>query len=509
MVIPVSVKNIVRFCRRRRWALLFINLVAGLFAAPFLYWTIILMPVVLRAAQGMPTVLMWLNALGVLVGLLLLMLAALGAGGCVSTLRKMRRSEDGFLPGEIARSIRRCARTSLMTGAVFGGSLGVASVGLVNLYTLLPAGLLRSAGTAVLLLQLVVSLPLCLLVHAQEDSLQRHPLRAFAAAGHVFARSPLHMLGLLAATALPPLLFFVWQQPLLTLLGFAVIALVAIVPVLSVWQGAARRRQAEGGRYGLLAMLGVFVVLSALVLLVPLLRRDMLFLPAMQQSMQDTLIFLSRQAAENDTLRSLLHTSSVWPLLFAALLGSACCIMAAYACACYRFRLRGWLFAAAVLLQILPMVFSFSSLEQLLRNLGLPIAGTLLGVIWMLGYLITALLLYNEFERMLPALRAKRDDFPGVRLFFYYALRRARLLSFALIALVTLGCWNDALAPFWYMRKMGSFSLLDYVWSQLSGWPEFAACMCAFLAVLALLLLLFKLRRTFPPKPRLPKPSAN
>ena len=414
----MNLHQTLQFIKRRRWALTFLILVAGLFAAPCLYWEGILMRVVLQAARDEP-VLLWLGAVDALGGLLFLLLACLGAGGCLSALRKMLRGEDGFLPREAFAGIGRCAKASLLSGLILGLSLGFLRVGLISLHMFLPAGALRAAASAFLMIQLIAA----------------------------------------------------------------------------IWRVVAPRRP-------LSIIMPLFFTLDCLIALLPPLRHGP---PA---GLGDTLAFVSRLYADSGTLlRDLLAASSVWPILFSALLGSGCCVMAAYACACYKFRGRRWLFAAAVLLQILPIVASYSSLEQLLRNLELPIAGTLLGLAWALVYLIAALLLYRRFARLLPSLQKNRDSYPGVRLFFYFALPRAPWQTLALIVLATVGCWADALAPFWYIRRLGAFSLPGYVWEHLAGPGELALYVVAFLAMLGLFLLILPLIAR--PKSRSPMPSAD
>ena len=508
----MNLRTTLQFCKRRRWALFLLNLVAGLFAAPFLYWSSILMRVILRAAQEEP-VLPWLNAIDALGGLLFLMLAVFGAGGCLSALRKMLRGMDSFLPRAVFTGMGRCAKTSLLAGAILGFSLGICRAGLLNLHMITPPGFLRAAASAFLFLQPVLALPLCLLALTREDALQRRPSRALAEAGRIFAQRPLHMLGLSFLTALPLLVFFLWKPPQLTLLGFIFVALCGLTPVMLAWQtlqsrplgGDFRRTEGINHRGCLPLIMFIFFLLDCLALSLPLLRQ----LPDPQAALGSALDFVSRLYADSGTLlRDLLAASSVWPILLAALLGSACCVIAAYACACYKFRGRGLLFAAAVLLQILPILASYSSLEQLLRNLELPITGALLGLVWALVYLLVALLLVRRFARMLPGLQKNREKFPGVRLFFYYALPRAPLLTFALVALATLGSWDDALAPFWYMRSLGAFSLPGYVWERLGGPGELAFYACAFFAMLGLSLLIMRLR-TNRPNSRLPRPSAD
>ena len=402
-------RTILQFIGRRRWALFFLLLVAGLFAAPYLYWSAILMPVVLQAAREEP-VLLWANLLSALGSVPLLMLAALGAGGCLSALRKMRRSEDGYLPGEVFGGMRTHAKASLPAGAVLGLSLGAMRAGLLHLHTLLPGGAVRTLISSFLVLQFILAIWTVIT--------PPHPLRGSSPKGEPLKKR----------VVMPAL--------------FALDALLLLLPPLLLGMGA---------------------------------------------TLRETLAFVSRLYAGNGTLlRGLLAASGVWPILLAALLGSACCIMAAFACACYKFRLRGLVFTAAVLLQILPMLASYSSLEQLLRHLELPVTGVLLGLVWAGVYLLAALLLLRRFAQLLPSLQKNREKYPGVRLFFYYALPRAPLLSFTLAALATLGCWNDALAPFWYMRRLGAFSLWGYLWERLAGWGELATYACVFLVMLGL-----------------------
>jgi len=486
---------------KRRWALLFLNLVAGLFAAPFLYWTCIFLRVVLRAAHGAP-ILLGLNFLNALGGWLLLALAALGMGGCLSALRKILAGGGSFVPRDILRGISACARTSLLAGGLLGLSLGILRMGALSLHSLLPGGALRCAGTALLLLQFAAALPLCLLAMTREDAIQRRPLAAFAQASALLARYPLRWYALATLTVLPPLLFFQWQAPLLTLLGFLFVELLALTPMMLAWQTGGRghtgvRGQEAGGRgRGLAVGIASFFALDCLALLLPLLRGEPL--GRVQATLRETISFLSRQIlleADNGTVRELLAASAVWPLLLAALLGSACCVLVAYACACYRLRLRALIYSVTVLLQLLPMLASYASLEQLLRNLNFRFSSVALGLCWALLYILIAALLYRRFARLLPRLEANRERYPGARLFFYYAVPRARLPILALIALGTLGCWNDALAPFWDMRRLGAFSAGGYVWDSLSGWAERLSYLGAFLLCFLSFLLLLRIGR--------------
>lgn len=474
MLLLQRVKESLRFLKRRRWALFFLNLVAGLFAAPYLYWNSIMMRVVLAAANG-TSILIGLNTLNAVTGALLFALAGLGLGGCFSALRRILDGSDGFLPKEILRGIGSCARTSLTAGGVVGVSIAVLRIGVVNLHALVPGGLLRCTLTAFLLLQLVALLPLCLLAVTQEDKLQRQPLQAFLRAGRLFAAQPLRSFLLLAVTILPAMSFFFWRQPVMTLLGFLVVEFCAITPMMLAWQRSALHKTELPARPSpvMLWGLALLICVSAAALLVPLLRYNAG--AALQTTLQDTLDFLARQIlldADNGTFRDLLEASAVWPLLLTTLLGSACCILVIFVCACYKFRARALVLLLAVLLQLLPMLARYASIEQLLINMNLKLSSFVICLIWALLYIAVVMLLYRKFSCMRPRLAAARARYPGVRLFFYYAFPQVRLYILALTALVTLGCWDNALAPFWYMRRLGAFSVSSYVWESLSGWAE-------------------------------------
>jgi len=454
---------------RRRWALLFLNVAAGLALAPFLYWDAIFMRVVLALAHE-EAILLGLNTLNALGGLVLLPLAAVVLGGCMSAVRAILASKDVFMPTQLRRSISATAKTSLVAGGIVGLSLGAMRVGLLSLAMQMPSGWLRWSLAAVLLLQFLVALPFCLLAFCQNDTLQRRPSQALAQAGRDFVARPLRWFGLLAVTALPAAVLFMLPWPLFRLAGFLGVLVFLLSPMMVAWQKSCP--ESKNTRVSFvpagLAMLG-FGVLTTLALLLPFWLQGGQAGYVVQSTLGETLAFIARQAtleADNGAFRNLLSASSVWPLLVAALVGSACCILVAYACASYRFRLRKLMFAAVVLLQLLPMLSRYSALEQLLRQINLQFPPVFLGLAWVLLYIVTAWLLYRHFARMRPALQRAQVKYPGVRAFFYFALPRARLYVVALTALATLGAWGDALAPFWLMRDLGAFSLAGYVWQS-------------------------------------------
>ena len=451
---------------RRRWALLFLNVMAGLALAPFIYWDGILMRVVFTAAHDGAT-LLGLTVLSGLGGFILLLFAALGLGGCMHALRRVMTDNYAFLPTEFAHGVRHTAKTSLVAGMMVALSLMVMRTGLVNLYTQPPLPtLLQPVLTIILVLQLLILLPWGLLMLCQDDNLQRHPARTMAAAASTLANQPL-CFALLLGIAVLPILFFSVQQPWLKFLGFFCVLLFALAPVMLLWQRSVRMDANPPGRRNRrpYITLAVLAALSTIAIIAPALGQSRYIA---RTTLGETLAFLLRQVtleADNATVRSLLAASSVWPWLAAALLGTACLILVTYACACYRFRGRGLLFIAAVALQLWPMLSRYSALEQLLRNMSLPLPPSVAIILWAGLYLLVALLLLRKFTRMLPQLRKTRCrvKYPGARLFFYYALPRARLAVIALTLLTTLGSWPDVLAPFWHMQELGVFSLVNFI----------------------------------------------
>ncbi len=493
-----NLRSLAAFYWERRWSMALLSLAAGLFAAPYLYWNSILMRIVMNAAHA-TDLLLGLNLLNALGGALLLALAALGIGGCLSAMRAELDGAGVSLPRAIFGGLRRCARCSLAAGALLGFSLGMLRMGLVALHALLPTGTARTSLSALLILQFLLVLPLCLLSVCQADALQAKPARAFKTAW----RRLLPNLGqywlFTVATLLPLLLLFVWQKPVMTLLGFLAVVLVAFAPLMLLWLrhrdgfGATTRLHSGALRVGT-ALLGAgLLVCAGLALALPLLRQGRSPSLAVQAPLLETVRFVLRltvQDADNGTIRDLLSDSSVWLMLTVGLLGSACCVLVTYFCACYRFRRRKLLFSFTVLLQMLPLLANFSAIDQLLHNLGLPDHPVLLGILWSLLYICAAVLLYRRFSSMKGKIEVRRAAGEGEwRPFFYYALPRARLHVIAIAALVSFGCWNDALAPFWYMQRLGAFSVGGYVWQQTTP-EERVAYLGAFAAAILLFLLL-------------------
>ena len=408
-------------------------------------------------------------------------------------MRRMLAGEDKALVRDVWRGISRCAGTSLLAGAVTGISMAAAQAGLAGLHAIsgTPA-VLRGFFSALLMLQLFWAVPLGLGMLSQPDTLQRRPMRCLFAAGRQIAACPLRYAGLCAVTLLPLALLFAWRTPLPTFLGFLLVELLLLAPAIMLWQnrGSGIRNQGSGRRnFGVIAVLSSFFVFDIVALLMPALWRREFPARAAMATLRQTVDFIARQTlleARNGTLREMLASSGTWPLLFVTLLGCACCMMAAFACACYGFRLRRLAFAGAAALQVLPILSGYAGLELLLRGLyrGRPL---LLGIAWIALYLFLLLMLYRNFRRQLPDLRKRQETQSGVRLFFYYAVPRARYWIYALAAVSALGCWNDALAPFRYMRELGAFSLAGYVWEHTDLWGR-VLYPALFLAMLALVL---------------------
>ncbi|MDR3313030.1 MAG: hypothetical protein LBS96_01075 [Oscillospiraceae bacterium] len=466
-----NLRGLAAFYGERRWNMALFSLVAGLFTAPFLYWNCIFMRIVINAAHS-TDLLLGLNFLYALGGLLLLTFAALGVGACLSALRGELDGAGAAPLRAIHAGLRRCAGCSLLTGALLGLSLSVMRVGLVDLHALYPAGAVRVALAALLVLQFSLLLPLCLLTLCQADALQATPFRALAAAWRqLLPNLGRHWLFSLA-TVLPLILFFVWQNPVMTFLGFLVVMLIAFAPLMLLWLRHSRAAllppQTPLHQKPVTALLAIGLGVSAVLgLALPLLRQGS---GAMQSSLRETIAFMARlllQDADNGTFRDLLSDSSSWLVLLIGLLGSTCCVLAAYFCACYSFRRRRLLFAFTVLLQLLPLLASFSSTDQLLRNLGLPEHPAVMGLVWSLLYLGVALLLYRRFAKLRFQINTRQvTSAEEWRLFFYNVFPKVRLHVLALAVLVSFGCWNDALAPFWWMKRLGAFSVSGYVWQQ-------------------------------------------
>ncbi|MCL2106046.1 MAG: hypothetical protein FWH26_03150 [Oscillospiraceae bacterium] len=482
--------SLTRFVWEHRWGMAFLNLTAFAFAAPFLFWNCILMPIVMQAAHAME-LLQGLGALFALGNVLALMLAMLGAGGCLSALRGLLDGSGGYIISGVFRAMRRRAGSSLLAGGLLGLSLGVMRAGLMNLRSVSGMGW-RCALSVSLALQFLLVCTLCILAMARDDGCRAKPHRVFAGAAAELLTRPGRQLLYAVATVAPLAVFFLWQNAALTVIGLLLTA-AAPLPVMLIWS---RRAPCISGGQSAKALIGIllFAGLSA----VPALAVS----PwnSVRATLRESMAFLFRltmQDADNGTIRDMLANSSVWPVVAAAILGTGCCVVVSYVCACYRFKGRKTMLALAVTLQLLPLLSSYASLEQLLRNLRLPITPVLLGVVWTLLYLLLSLLLYRRFASLRPELlrRQEKSGVSGPRLLFYHALPRVRLYIAALLVLVTLGCWNDALAPFWHLKQLGAFTVSSYLWETMRGTREPLLYLCVFAAALAVLTALPNLLR--------------
>lgn len=452
------------FLLRRRWGLLFLNVTAGLALAPFIYWDGIFMRVILSAAPDGAT-LLGLTVLTGLGSMLLLLFAAVGMGGCMYALRGVLADSTAFLPAEFARGMRNTIKTSLFAGGLIALSLAMMRVGLVHLYTQppLPAPW-QLLLTFILVLQLLVILPWGMLMLCQPNVLQRAPLRAYAAAAGQLSRRPLRVM-ILLVLAMLPIVFFSIRQPWAKFIGLFCVMVFALVPVMMLWQNSVEKNTKPTGSLRRPCItLAVLSAAGAVAMVVPALGQS----NVVRSTLGETWGFLVRQVmleADNTTVRSLLAASSVWPWLAAALLGTACLILVTYTCACYRLRGHRLMFGAAVILQLWPMLSRYSALQQLLRSINLPMQPAVLIAAWAGLYLLAALALYYKFARMRPRLQQRfcQKKYPGARLFFYYALPRARFAAIALVLLTTLGGWTDMFAPFWHMQELGAFSLVSFI----------------------------------------------
>ncbi|MDR2646854.1 MAG: hypothetical protein LBB67_01835 [Oscillospiraceae bacterium] len=479
--------------RHDQWGLFFLNLVAGLFTLPFLYWNCILMRIVIRVAHTTP-LLIGLSVLNALGGVLLLMFAALGIGGCLSAMRKFFESKIAFLPRDIKNGICATAKTSLCAGSLLGISLGFMRAGLVDIHTLMPSNTWRCALSVLLVLQFLITLLLCALAVAQPDETQKHPFYAFAAASALLRQNAARHTGMLLLIALPMLFFFVWDSSLLTGIGFILILLAGLSLAMLVWtahvkQSAVIRQKKSPLPRILLAIAATWSAYLLSMLPGDTLRQEVP--PNATISQTIGFVFdLATQNTANGTLHDLLVSSSIWPLLLVALACNICCVFAVYTCACYRFKGRKALFVFAVLFQLLPLLAGYANLDRLLENLSLAfIPAPVIVLVWIVLYTIVVRLLYRCFARQLPDLQREYDNYPGLRLILYYALKRAGIWLLLMFALVTLNAWNGLLAPFHSMYTLGTFSVSGYVFDRLSNTERliYAAAFAAAIAVLFLL----------------------
>ncbi|MDR1464508.1 MAG: hypothetical protein LBJ11_04325 [Oscillospiraceae bacterium] len=492
-------KQYLIFIKDRRWDFIFLSLVAGVFAAPFLYWNGLLMRIALRASHT-ADLLLGMNYLYAVGNLLFLLLGALGLGACLSALRRLLNGTSGFLPKDILRGLFSCAPTSLLCGAVLGLSLNVFQLGWLYLVCNITPGPLRCGLAALLLAQMLFLLPMALLGFTQPDETQRHPLRVLAEAAGQLAARPLRALGLAVGSILPLTVPFWNQYPAPTMLTLAFLALCGLALEMLLWQSCSSRWGTGAGRgitkrAACWLMLGFLLLAGGLGIGLPLATQAAGPYRAVQTNLRETFGFLWELAmldADNGTLRELMASMYSWPLTMAAMLGAVCVVVTAFAAACVDFPCRRLLLAGVLAVQVIPIKGSFAGLDQLLLKLQLPLSAFWAELIWSAAYLLLALGLYLRFVRLLPRMAKAREATAGMHLFFYHGLSQVRGHALLLVLLASLGGWNDILTPFLYLRRLDSLSVFSFVWTEFAWSREVGPFFVLLAAALAAVVLLLK-----------------
>ncbi len=173
----------------------------------------------------------------------------------------------------------------------------------------------------------------------------------------------------------------------------------------------------------------------------------------------------------------------------AILLGQAVFVpMMAYALSRYRFRFRGAVFAAILLLMLLPYQVTMVPNVLTLRRLGL--LNTIWAVILPMWFAPFYIFLLRQFMASLPdeLFEAAQMDGAGmVRCYFHVALPVCRPAIGAALALSFADCWNLVEQPMTYLSARTELQPLSVMFNQLvseSSGVEFAGAVLYMLPAL-------------------------
>ena len=173
----------------------------------------------------------------------------------------------------------------------------------------------------------------------------------------------------------------------------------------------------------------------------------------------------------------------------AILLGQAVFVpMMAYALSRYRFRFRGAVFAAILLLMLLPYQVTMVPNVLTLRRLGL--LNTIWAVILPMWFAPFYIFLLRQFMASLPDElfeAAQMDGAGAIRSYFHVALPICRPAIGAALALSFADCWNLVEQPMTYLSARTELQPLSVMFNQLvseSSGVEFAGAVLYMLPAL-------------------------
>ncbi|MCQ2742122.1 MAG: carbohydrate ABC transporter permease [Bacilli bacterium] len=157
--------------------------------------------------------------------------------------------------------------------------------------------------------------------------------------------------------------------------------------------------------------------------------------------------------------------NSVWMSTVSTLLGLIASSLTAYVVSKYRFKMSGFIYAAVILIQVIPLVGSITGMYQLVwRTLEIGDKPLLIWPIWFGGFGFSFLLLYSAFKSV-PWSYAESAFIDGAghfKTFVRIMLPQVKPVLASLFVVNFIGAWNDYMTAYLYLPSHQTLALAVY-----------------------------------------------
>lgn len=178
--------------------------------------------------------------------------------------------------------------------------------------------------------------------------------------------------------------------------------------------------------------------------------------------------------------------NSIWMSTVSTFLGLAASSLTSYVVAKYKFKMSGFIYAAVIFIQVIPLVGGITGMYKLI-NITLDIGNSPLQIwpIWFGGFGFSFLMLYSAFKSV-PWSYAESAFIDGAShftVFFKIMLPAVKPVLASLFIVNFIGAWNDYMTAYLYMPDYAPLALTVYQFQQdvvrgAGGVPAYLAVLC-------------------------------
>lgn len=174
--------------------------------------------------------------------------------------------------------------------------------------------------------------------------------------------------------------------------------------------------------------------------------------------------------------------NSIWMSTLSTFLGIFASCLTSYVCSKYEFKMSGFIYAGAVLLQIIPLVGGITGMYQLIwKTLQIGDEPLFLWPIWFGGFGFSFLMLYGAFKSV-PWSYAESAFIDGAghfRVFLRIMLPQVKPILSSLFVINFISAWNEYMTAHLYMPNHQPLAYAVYLLKDASqrdgGIPAFLA----------------------------------